>query len=583
MDEFEVVDRTGMEIDSMKKSLQAMLGKLTQELQEAVKKGKVNNTELETLLGEIDNQIINNSEIRNLMLTGDETTKARIKNIIDGIQKTTKLTIEQFRDSSKGTILSDDQYKEVMGVYDAKVTGSATVTRTKVLDEFRTKADSISFASTGDRLSATTGELSVVDEKLAKIEGFNSQVKAGETVTQAITRLDTEIKGTTLSDSHINAIKAINENKYDYDAAVAALTVDGFSYKVSENVTKTTDFLNELNKLKEGNPEIAEIFNELNKVGISAKKGKFSLKGLTNAQKRKLIEVINDGLKTKKIDFSKAKENTQNNLLNKATTEMQKVLGTDFIKLYPKEAKRWEEALKVGGPEIKIAAWNEMSKFLKEKDFELELEDMEDLSKEEADLRTKKDELEGKKKVLTNRAEGERFADVPDEVKKVSVMGIEIESKKNLMGLSEDDLKRASKDLYDKKKAEFAEKFNEEADPKLKRVGIFERIGYAISHRTLQPKKKILEERIENWAKNQIGAAISHGNEELARQQGARDYAYSVGALTPEQLKEFNDKQAELLAKHKKEQEEAILEGTTKTAADATKKAKEDTEVELGE
>lgn len=579
MDEFEVVDRTGMEIDSMKKSLQAMLGKLTQELQDAVKKGNVDKTELENLLGEIDNQIINNSEIRNLMLTGDDATKARIKNIIDGIQKTAKLTIEQFRDSSKGTILSDDQYKEVMGVYDAKVTGSATVTRAKVLDEFRTKADSISFASTGDRLSATTGELSSVEEKLAKIEGFSSQVKPGETVAQAITRLGAEIKGTTLSDSHINSIKAINENKYDYDAAVAALTVDGFSYKVSENVTKTTEFLNELNKLKEGNPEIAEIFNELNKVGISAKKGKFSLKGLTNDQKRKLIEVVNNGLKTKKIDFSKAKENTQNDLLNKATAEMQKVLGTDFIKLYPKESKRWEEALKVGGPEIKIAAWNE----IKDKDFELELEDMETLSNEEANLRTKKDELEGKKKVLTNRVEGERFANVPDEVKKVSVMGIEIDSKKNLMGLSEDELKRASKDLYDKKKEEFAEKFNEEADPKLKRVGIFERIGYAISHRTLQPKKKILEERIENWAKNQIGAAISHGNEEIARQQGARDHAYSMGALTPEQLKEFNDKQAELLAKHIKEQEEAILEGTTKTAADASKKAKEDTEVELGE
>ena len=59
MDEFEVVDRTGMEIDSMKKSLQAMLGKLTQALQDAVKKGKVDSKELENLLEEIDNQIIN--------------------------------------------------------------------------------------------------------------------------------------------------------------------------------------------------------------------------------------------------------------------------------------------------------------------------------------------------------------------------------------------------------------------------------------------------------------------------------------------------------------------------------------------
>ena len=580
------IKRTGRvdsNIESIERALEGMLANLTTELEAVVSSGSVDKSKLEGILTKIDDQIINNASVRSYMLGDDPATQARVKNLIQEVQDAVKETIEEFRDSNKGKTLSDDQYKEVMGVYDAKVTGSATVTRAKVLDEFRTKADSISFASTGDKLSATTGELSSVEEKLAKIEGFNSQVKPGETVAQAIARLGAEIKGTTLSDSHINAIKAINENKYDYEAAVAALTVDGFSYKVSENVTKTTEFLNELSKLKDGNPEIAEIFNELNKVGISAKKGKFSLKGLTNAQKRKLIEVINNGLKTKKIDFSKAKENTQNELLDKATAEMQKVLGTDFIKLYPKEAKRWEEALKVGGPEIKIAAWNEMSKFLKEKDFELELEDMETLSKEEANLRTKKDGLEGKKKVLTNRAEGERLEAMQDELREIQVLGIDIKSGRDLVGLSKEDLDKASEKFYERKKAEFEEQFDKLADPKLKKIGFFEKLGYAITHRTLHPGQAIKAERVENWARNQIAATISSEAQKTAADKREKEIYYKMGALTPEQLKEFNDKQAELLAKHKKEQEEAILEGTTKTAADASKKAKEDTEVELGE
>ena len=92
-----------------------------------------------------------------------------------------------------------------------------------------------------------------------------------------------------------------------------------------------------------------------------------------------------------------------------------------------------------------------------------------------------------------------------------------------------------------------------------------------------------MAERIESWSRAQISAAMSHENEEIARQQGARKYAYSVGALTPDQLREFRENQAKVLEQHKKKQEEAILDGTTKSADDASKKAKDDAETELGE
>lgn len=567
------VDIFETKLNAIKTALEAMLTELNTEL---IKVAEGKGGDPKAVLDKLDAAIINDASVKRFLLGDNVQTRTAVQQIISDVKRDIQASIDGAKDMFG---LSETDYESIKKDFK----DNKTVQRTNALEEFRAKSDSITFDSAEDRLSATTGKLEKVEEQLSKVEGFKAQLKPGENVDVAIKRLDAEIKGTTLNEAHIKAIQEINKNTYDYDKAVTALTVDGFSYKVPENVTKTAEFLTQLHKLKDGNPEISEIFNELKKVGISIDKGTFSLNGLNNVQRRKLIELVNNGLKTKKIDFSQAKGNTSNELLNKATAEMQTVLGKDFMKLYPKEAQTWAKALKEGKLGSTIAAWNEMSKFLKEKDFELELEDIENLSKDEASLRTEKAELEAKKNALSNRVQGEMYENVPDEVNKINVKGIEIESSRNLLGLSEDDMIKASKALYNKKQKEFAEKFDKEADPSLKKVGFFERIGYAITHRTLHPKEAIIARNIEEWSRKQISAAITSEVEKVAREQGARDSAYGVGALRPDQLKDFRDKQARILAEHKQKQEVEIFEGKTKTADDASQKAKENAEAELGE
>ena len=152
-----------------------------------------------------------------------------------------------------------------MGVYDAKVTGSSTVTKTKVLDEFRAKADSISFASTGDRLSMTTDELAQVTDKLNKITAVKALMKPGEKLEDTLDRLSKEagkfgLKGDDYYKKMEDITKPVDEGGYDYEGVASKIAVGNFMYKnKTENCKLVSEFLTNLVNLREGNPEIENI------------------------------------------------------------------------------------------------------------------------------------------------------------------------------------------------------------------------------------------------------------------------------------------------------------------------------------
>lgn len=583
------VDRVGRNIEAIESALNAMLIDIEAELKDAVD-GNINATDLKTnlesILSEIDAKIINNSDIKACLSGDDEVTRGRVSDLIQDVQDSVRDLIDQFKDQNQGKALSEDAAKEVEEVFKSKVVGSETVKRTKVLDEFREQSDSIAFGPTADRLSATKSELEQVEYKLNKIKAAETQIKAGETLEQAVMRLSKDaesfsLKGNDYYTKMGEITKTVEDGGYNYEAEVAKIAVQNYTYKNQNNCELVSKFLDNLSKLKEGNPEIETIFTELDNAGIrpNKKDGKYKIKpnmGLN--QRTKLKNALNKKLSANPIDFKKARENTAKAYAQKIDDEINQVISSNFMKLYPEELKKWTEMLAKADAN-KDDIWDEMEKFFeKDHDVAQEIEDIKDFE----DLNTledRKKKLEEGKKKLENYANGERIEEIQDNLTQIQVKGIDIKSGSNLVGLSEEEINEASEIFYNARKAEFEKQFDKLADPKWKKIGFFEKLGYAISHRTLHPGQAIKAERVEAWARTLIADTISNEAKRVEDvNKKEKEMLEKFGALTPEQLEEFRKKEAKILEDCKKTQREAILEGHTKTADDASKNAKKDAE-----
>lgn len=584
----ERVSRVDKNISSIEKALGEMLKKLNAELENVVASGKVDKTKLNKILSEVDNQIINNKTIQNYLLGDDNATKKKVMDLIQDTVDAVRETIEEFKDPSQGDVLTDATAKEVEGVFKSKVVESETIKRVKALQEYDSKADTIELESTDKRLSGVTSELEDVTDKLNKVTAVEKHRKGSETTEQVADRLSAEAEKFTLKgDKYYEIVgetyKTVAEGGYDFEKISREIGIDNYNYKNNpDNCKKVSEFLTQLQKLKYGNPEIKTIFDELSKAGIKPnKKGEFEIKPSINpGARKKLNDALNKKLKSKPINFKAAKSNTQKECFKKIDLEIESLLGKEFMDLYPEELKRWKEMLdeskKTGNEIIKDTIWAEMNKFLKSKDISAEILDIKDLE-DETTLAPKKEELEAKKKELDARHLGEIYENVNDEVKNIEVMGIDIESKKNIRNLTPEEFARATDSFYRKKQEEFIPRFYKFAPDELKKVGFFERLGYAISHRTLHPKREIIAQRIKDWSKEQIAAAISNKVSTVSQQVGERDAYYKTkAAYTPEQLKEVRKKESEALENSKKTHRRKILadgekadEALTNTRKDA--------------
>lgn len=583
-------------IEGINTVLQTMLDDLDTKLDQIVSRrdGKfeaMDKTDIESLLKKIDEKIINDKDIQELLVTGDEATQRKIRELIANVEAEVRGTIEEYKDTSKGAILNEDQQKEVDSLFDKHVTKSDTVTRTKELDDFR--ATSITIDSVSDRRNDVLRKLIEVEEKLKKAQEFENLKQGTETLDQTSTRLITEATSIHLDANFIKRKNAILTGTYDYKNEVKAIAVDNYTYKKDANKKAVVDFLNELYKLKDGNPEIEKLFTDLTEKDSARKpltgivvdsKGKVSMLRLSDEQRKELRIRLNKKLKENPIDFDKAKENTKQFLDNKIADEMKKLIGSNFIKLYPNELKAWQTAL-ANPTADRAKIFQEMIDFRNDTDFKNDIEDMRDNAKNKATLESDKTKLNERNDALYLRESGERVEGVTDTATQVTMKlngrATSFVTTKDIMTLTNEERSNEIDEIYDNNKLMFAKHFRDHAPDSLKKVGFWQKIRYAITHLTLRPTERIIEENRRSYSEGLISDAMHRTAIETSKRIGARDEALAFGALEPEALRRVRANQDKIIEEHRKRQARDIVEKGVK-ATDAAKRAKEGVEAEKG-
>lgn len=575
-------DFNNSKIKAIENALHGMLEELNDELENAVTTGKVDKDQLGTILSKMDTLIIEDPEIQGYLLSTEGNSKAKVQELIQDTQDAIKETIQNFMNDPDRKNLTTENFREVAKIYKEKVEGSATVKRTEALEEYYSKVDLIALATAKSKLEEIETALSENNAKLQKIEFIKPG--AGENYELAKARIISEVDNIKFDDTPFKKIEKIQrEDGYKYEEFATKIGVENYNYSVPENTAEVAEFLKQLSELKEGNPNIEKIFEDLKHAGIVPEKdGNFNLNFKGKKAKSKinaLRSIVNKRLQDNPINFEEAKANTCNAQIASVDADINAVLKLSAMKLHPLQMKVWETEYKDANLEKKLAIWADMKKFMETHDLKKEVEDI-DVSKK-PELEAEKATLEARKKKFESMLYAERFAEVKGNLKTLSVNGSELEvadPSKDILSLSGDDLKGAITKLYQENKEEMLENFYKYAPAKEKKVGILERIVYAIQHRTLSPKKAILAQRASKWSKQQISLAlVEAGNKKT---QAAMD-ALEFGALDQKTLEEVKAKQAKMLEEQKGKQAKAILTGDAKSADEAIENVKKQADNEL--
>lgn len=544
-----------------------------------------NKAEIENKLSEIDRYISKNPVIEKARIEGNEDVK-KIVNLVNqevsSRLKDIELNIRKEDRAGFGTI--EETFKR-----------NKTNTMQRNLEEFEKKE--ISTKTVAERKEDAEEVIQDRTERLRKIKVYKDLLeelkKKDPTVTedQVKTSLLDEVVTINKIISNIEKrTKIIDRIKEpsEYKTMVSKITKQIQKAKYDKDALSKKD-LNEIRKnlkdledLKAGNPEIESFLAD-----FESKTTRNSNGIITAIDAENLLPIIGSD-KYQRIDWKESIAETKRVFKEKTKGDVDAILDDDtkLLKLFPGRAEILKKGIKSGVDIYKIAT--EIAKLTSD---EVKLKgqinsiakDSENVDRLEADkLKAEKrkntfNELSRRQKTTTaklfgqdyelvdSRGEAVDFASLEPDLEEEVPFNIIFPPRENAMNKSS-----AIEGLYDKVRENGN---HEEIDRQYdlmpvayKKPNIFSRVWYKITHReTWGTGKGLIDQRKEDWVKSQIAKQIDD-----IQQDATGDKSWT---LTPEQEKEFNDRQKNVVEKAKRKAREDMVK-KNKSAKNANKDAK---------
>lgn len=526
--------------------------------------------EIEDKLEEIDNYITRNPVIEKGRIEGSGDVKKiidllnqevseRLKNIELNIKKDDRVGFESIEEDFKS---------------------NKTNTMQKNIEDFEKK--DIQAKSMSEREEDADKIIADRTERIEKVKAFKEAQKElskkGKYLNQGmllkeVPKISAKLTTIEKRQNIIDKIKEPNE----YRNIISKITKQVQNAKYDSKALTKKDFnemqksLKEIEKLKDGNPEIVNLLSDI-ELHIT-RETKNGVEVISSIDAEKLFTVFEQD-KYQKIDWKDAISETKEYYNEQTKKDVEELVDYNIFELYPGKVKTWKDGLKSGVSvstivsEISDITKDEMK--LKKQVSRIfdDLKDMDKLELEKLKAEKRKDtykDISKRQKTTTAKLFGQ-------DIELVNHRGENLDFAKVEEGSKEDVVKG----LYDKVREdvdsdEIERQYSEALPVEYRKPNFVSRLWYRITHKETWGfgKKTLTDARKEDWVKKQIKQEI-----EEIKEDASGDKAWT---LTPEQEKVFNERQKAVVEKAKQKGREDLIRNGQK-AKIASKNAKKEYE-----
>lgn len=529
--------------------------------------------EIEDKLEEIDNYIAKNPVIEKGRIEGSGDVKKIIDLLNQEVSERLKnIELNIKKDDRAGFETIEEDFKE-----------NKTNTMQKNIEEFE-KRD-IEAKSMSEREEDADKIIADRTERIENVKAFREAQKElskkGKYLNQGmllkeIPKISAKLTTIEKREKIVGKIKEPNE----YKDIISKITKQVQKAKYDSKALTKKDFnemlksLKEIENLKDGNPEIANLLSDID--SHITKETKNGVETISSIDAEKLFTVLEED-KYQKIDWKDAISETKEYYNEQTKKDVEELVDYNIFELYPDKVKTWKDGLKSGVSISTIVA--EISNITKDeiklkKQVSRIFDDLKDMDKLELDkLKAEKrketyKDISKRQKTTTAKLFGQDVELTNHRGEAVDFAKVEEESKEDVV-----------EGLYDKvredgNEEEIDRQYNSALPIEYRQAkGFFKNLVYKVKQYGLLPwnwgKKTLADQRKEDWVKGQIEQEIDEIKEDASEEK--------AWTLTPEQEKAFNERQKAIVEKAKQKGREDLIRGAQKVK-NASKSAKKEYE-----